>query len=317
MHLAAVEVLQLRLLPMLQMLRDGLWDKVSSFQSIVKIGRTHLMDAVPLTLGQEFSGYVEQIEQNIERITEGMSRLYHLAIGGTAVGTGLHAPRKFGEKMAERLSFLTAFPFLSAPNKFAALAAHDPLVSLHGALKTLACSLLKITTDLGFLGSGPRCGLGELTFPDNEPGSSIMPGKVNPTQCEALAMVCAQVIGNDMAITIGGSRGNFELNVYKPLIIHNFLGSCQLLADSIEAFTTYFIRGLEPNKGRIAHFVENSLMLATALSPVLGYDKAAQVAHKAFHENTSLKQACLSLGFLGEEEFDALVRPAQMIEGEP
>lgn len=313
MHISASQMLIERLLPMVRKLRDALQRKVSEFDQIVKIGRTHLMDAVPLTLGQEFSGYVEQINHSLERIESTLPRLHELAIGGTAVGTGLHAPKEFGEKAAKRLSEFTDIPFVTAPNKFAAIASHDILVSAHGAIKTLACSLLKIATDLSFLGSGPRCGLGELFFPENEPGSSIMPGKINPTQCEALSMVCVHVMGNDQAIAVAGSRGNFELNVFKPVIIYNFLDSCILLSDALRSFTEYFVQGLRPNLERIKHFVDRSLMLATSLTPYIGYDKAAKVALKAFHENITLKEACLELKFLTEKEFEEIVKPEKMV----
>lgn len=304
MYIAAAHNLNYRLIPMVHKLREALADKSKAFSAIVKIGRTHLMDAVPLTLGQEFSGYVEQLDQNLERIQAALPRLYELAIGGTAVGTGLNAPKDFGEKVAHRISEYTHLPFIPAPNKFAVIAAHDALVAAHGSLKTLACSLIKISTDLSFLGSGPRCGLGELQFPANEPGSSIMPGKVNPTQCEALAMVCTHVMGNDQAIAIAGSRGNFELNVFKPLLIHHFLSSSILLSDVLRSFTDYFVVGLQPNLEQIQTHVERSLMLVTALTPLIGYDKAGEVAKKAYRENTTLKEACLRLGYLSEDQFN-------------
>lgn len=313
MYIAAATNLNFRLLPMVRKLREVLTEKSEEFQGVIKIGRTHLMDAVPMTLGQEFSGYAEQIEQNIERIEASLPRLYELAIGGTAVGTGLHAPKGFGEKVATKIGEYTHLPFTSAQNKFAALAAHDPLVAAHGTLKILALSLMKIATDLSFLGSGPRCGLGELFFPENEPGSSIMPGKVNPTQCEALEMICAQVMGNDQALSIAGSRGNFELNVFKPMMIHNFLSSVILLADGLRAFTQYFMRGLRPNLELIRSYVDRSLMLVTSLTPTLGYDRAAKAAQKAYRENLTLKQACLEMGFLTEEKFDEIVRPEKMV----
>lgn len=312
MHMAAAHNINFRLLPMVRKLHETLKQKETEFKDVVKIGRTHLMDAVPVTLGQEFSGYREQIEQNIERIETTLPRLYELAVGGTAVGTGFNAPKGFGEKICEKLSQYTHLPFVSASNKFASLATHDPLVAAHGSLRVLACSLIKIATDLSWLGSGPRCGIGEIQFPQNEPGSSIMPGKVNPTQCEALSMICVHVMGNDQAIGIAGSRGNFELNVYKPMIIHNFLDSLTLLTDGIRAFTEYFIFGLKPNLYRIQEHLQNSLMLVTALSPFIGYDKAAQTAHKAYHENMTLKEACVQLGFLSENEFDSYVQPENM-----
>ena len=313
MHIAAVQEIELQLLPALKKLRDALQDKVVEFGSIVKIGRTHLMDAVPLTLGQEFSGYVAQIDQDIARIKMTLPDLYELAIGGTAVGTGLNAPRGFGDKMAAAIAKITGFPFVSAPNKFAALASHDPIVFASGALKTLACSLMKIANDIRWMGSGPRAGLNELSLPENEPGSSIMPGKVNPTQCEAMTMVCVQVLGNDATIGIAGSQGNFELNVFKPVIIHNFLHSIVLLEHACNAFTEHLLIGLKANKERIRSYVDQSLMLVTALSPKIGYDKAAEIAHKAFHENLTLKEACLKLGYLSGTEFDALIRPETMI----
>ena len=312
MHLAAVTELNRSLLPALHKIRDALEIKSKEFDSIVKIGRTHLMDAVPLTLGQEFSGYVAQIDQNIHRVNLVLPHLYELAVGGTAVGTGLNAPPGFGKKMAEHIAKLTGFPFVSAPNKFAALASHDPLVFASGALKTLACSLMKIANDIRWMGSGPRAGLHELFLPENEPGSSIMPGKINPTQCEAMTMVCTQVIGNDATITMAGSQGNFELNVYKTVIIHNFLQSITLLSDACRTFTDYLLNGLKPDEVRIQHHLQQSLMLVTALSPKIGYDKAAEIAHKAFHENLTLKESALKLGYLTEKEFNDLVRPRQM-----
>jgi len=313
MHIAAVWALRERLLPRLRQLHTALALKSKEFSEIIKIGRTHLMDAVPMTLGQEFSGYVEQLSQSIERIEASLPCLYELAIGGTAVGTGLQAPKQFGALVVARIAEMSQQPFVPAVNRFAAIATHDSLVAAHGAIRTLVCSLTKITTDLSFLGSGPRCGLGELLFPENEPGSSIMPGKINPTQCEALAMICIHVMGNDQAISIAGSRGNFELNVYKPMIIHNFLDSCVILSDSLRSFTDFFVQGLRPNKDQIKQHVDRSLMLVTSLSPVIGYDRAAKVALKAFHENITLKEACLALGFLTEKQFDETVRPEKMI----
>lgn len=313
MHIAAAEEITHRLLPTLDKMRDALAKKMHEFQSIIKIGRTHLMDAVPLSLGQEFSGYVEQLDQDIERITSCLPRIYELAIGGTAVGTGLNAPPDFGPLVSSMIANETKLPFTSAPNKFAALASHDPLVFLSSALKTLAVSLMKIANDFRWMGSGPRCGLFELILPANEPGSSIMPGKVNPTQCEAMMMVVAQVIGNDVAITFAGSQGNFELNVFKPLIIHNLLHSITLLSDTCHHFTESLIEGLKPNKKRIADYVSKSLMLVTALSPRLGYDKSAELTHYALEHDLSLKEACLNLGFLSEKEFDQLIQPEKMI----
>lgn len=313
MHIAAATEIYYTLLPVLSKMRQELADKMCEFNSIIKIGRTHLMDAVPLTLGQEFSGYVSQIDDNIERIQRNLSELFTLAIGGTAVGTGLNAPKEFGEKMANEIALYTGLPFVSAPNKFAALASHDPLVFMSGILKTLAASLLKIANDFRWMGSGPRCGLFELSLPQNEPGSSIMPGKVNPTQCESLSMVAIQVISNDNAITMAGSQGNFELNVYKPLIIHNFLDSVTLLSDSCLAFTNHLIIGLKPNVDRLQEMVNRSLMLATALTPKIGYDNASKAALKALHENLTLKEACLQLGLISEKEFDELVDPSKMV----
>lgn len=313
MHIAAAEEITHRLLPSLQKMRDALAKKMHEFESIIKIGRTHLMDAVPLSLGQEFSGYVEQLDQDIERIKSCLPRIYELAIGGTAVGTGLNAPPHFGELVSAAIAKETKLPFISAPNKFAALASHDPLVFASGALKTLAVSLMKIANDFRWMGSGPRCGLSELFLPANEPGSSIMPGKVNPTQCEAMTMVVAQVIGNDVAITFAGSQGNFELNVFKPLIIHNLLHSITLLSDTMHHFTDSLIEGLQPNKKKIAEYVGKSLMLVTALSPAIGYDKSAELAHYALEHDLSLKEACLKLGFLSEKEFDKLIQPKKMI----
>lgn len=313
MHIAAVQEVTSRLLPMVEKVKTALENKSKDFSHIVKTGRTHLMDATPLTLGQEFSGYVQQLEEGIERVKQTMGRLLELAIGGSAVGTGLLAPKGFGDLVADRLAKLLQLPFVSAPNKFAQLAAHDALVFSHSAIKGLAVSLSKIATDLSWLGSGPRCGLGELYFPENEPGSSIMPGKVNPTQCEAMLMVCAHVMGNDVAITIAGTRGNFELNVFKPMIIYNFLDSVTLLADVCRTFTEYFIEGLRPNEKRIASHVERSLMLVTALAPKLGYDKAAQIALKAFHEDITLREAAVNLGYITGAEFDILVQLEKMI----
>ncbi|NGX54787.1 MAG: Fumarate hydratase class II [Chlamydiae bacterium] len=313
MHVATAEQLTSHLIPMVKKLRDALEEKRKAFSDIVKTGRTHLMDATPLTLGQEFSGYVEQLDQDIERIEQSLPRIYELAIGGTAVGTGLLSPPHFAERVSARLAELTGLPFVSAPNKFAALAAHDPLVFASGALKTLAVSLNKIAADISWMGSGPRCGIGELLLPANEPGSSIMPGKINPTQCEAMAMVCAQVMGNDMAIAIGGSRGNFELNVFNPMIISNLLHSVQILGDVCRSFADKVVVGLQPNRDQIAKHLERSLMLVTALSPKIGYDKSSKIALKALHDNLSLKEACLELGFLSESEFDELVVPEKML----
>lgn len=313
MHIAAAERLNHDLLPAVAYLRNALAEKMREFQGIIKIGRTHLMDAVPLTLGQEFSGYVAQLDQNIERILWTLPHLYELAIGGTAVGTGLNANPKFAEIAAKNIAKITGLPFVSAANKFALLAAHDAVVFASGALKTLAASLMKISNDIRWMGSGPRCGLNELFLPENEPGSSIMPGKVNPTQCEALTMVCIQVMGNDTAITLAGSQGNFELNVYKPLIIFNFLHSVLLLSGAMRSFTKYLVDNLKANVEQLNSNVERSLMLVTALTPKIGYDKAAKIAHVAFKEDITLKKACMMLGYLSEQEFDALVQPQNMV----
>ncbi|HEY9824285.1 MAG TPA: class II fumarate hydratase [Stenomitos sp.] len=313
MHIAAVETLHHQLLPAVTRLRDELAAKAEQYQEIVKIGRTHLMDAVPLTLGQEFSGYVSQLDRNIERIRATLPDLYELALGGTAVGTGLNTHPAFAVQVAARIADLTGLPFVTAPNKFAALAAHDAIVMASGALKTLAGSLLKIANDLRWMGSGPRCGLGELVLPANEPGSSIMPGKVNPTQCEAMTMVCVQVMGNDTAIAIAGSQGNFELNVFKPMMIHNLLHSIRLLSDSCRSFTEHLVVGLEPNRTQIQALVQRSLMLVTALTPKIGYNRAAEVAKLAYANNKTLREVCLELGYLSGEEFDQTVRPEAMI----
>jgi fumarate hydratase class II len=314
MHIAAAESVVFKLIPAIKHLRDALAKKRKAFEHIVKVGRTHLQDAVPLTLGQEFSGYVAQLDAAIRNIEMTLPGLYELAVGGTAVGTGLNSHPQFAELAAKKIAEITSLPFVSAPNKFAALAAHDAIVFASGGLKTLACALMKIANDVRWLGSGPRCGLGELILPENEPGSSIMPGKVNPTQCEAMTMVCVQVMGNDAAIGFAGSQGNFELNVFKPVMIYNFLHSVTLLADSARMFTEFCVDSLEADERRIAFFVENSLMLVTALAPKIGYDKAAEIAHKAFHDDTSLLEACLTLGYLSEAEFKATVRPEKMTE---
>jgi fumarate hydratase class II len=313
MHVAAVRALVQDLLPRLLGLRDALSQKARAFADIVKIGRTHLQDATPLTVGQEFSGYVAQVERGVSHVRAVLPGLSELAIGGTAVGTGLNAPPDFGRRVAAELARMTELPFVSAANKFEALAAHDALLFAHGALKSLAAALMKIANDLRWLASGPRSGLGELRLPENEPGSSIMPGKVNPTQCEALSMVCCQVLGNDVAVNFGGASGNFELNVFKPLIIFNFLQSARLLTDSIDSFTRYCVEGIEADTARIAESVANSLMLVTALTPHIGYDRAAEIAKKAHHEGTSLREAALALGHVTEEEFDGWVRPERMV----
>lgn len=313
MHIAAAEMIIYQLLPAVRELRDALEMKQKEFASIVKIGRTHLQDAVPLTLGQEFSGYVSQLNANLSAIDEVLPRLYRLAIGGTAVGTGLNAPAQFANKVAAQIAELTDLPFISAPNKFAALAANDEIVLISGVLKTLACSLMKIANDIRWMGSGPRAGIGELILPENEPGSSIMPGKVNPTQCEAMTMVCIKVMGNDTAIAFAGSQGNFELNVFKPLMIYSLTQSIYLIADACHSFTKHCITGLEANKQRIKEHVENSLMLVTALNPVIGYDKAAKIAKKAYAEGTTLREASIALDFLSGEEFDKYVKADKMI----
>ena len=317
MHVAAAIEVNSHLLPAVQKLHEAIDAKAKEFANIVKIGRTHLQDATPLTLGQEFSGYAQQLEYGVQRIKDTLPRLYNLAQGGTAVGTGLNAIEGFAEGIAEEISKVTGLPFKTAPNKFEALATHDAFVEAHGALNTLAVSLMKIANDIRFLGSGPRCGLGELSLPENEPGSSIMPGKVNPTQCEAMTMVCAQVMGNNVAVTVAGSNGHFELNVFKPVIIRNFLQSVRLLGDACDSFREHCVVGIEANTKRISAILNESLMLVTALNPYIGYDKAAAAAKKAHKEGTTLKQACLSLGVLTEEQFDKWVRPEQMISPTP
>jgi fumarate hydratase class II len=312
MSIAAAEVVVHNLLPAVRELRNALDAKARAFAGIVKIGRTHLQDATPITLGQEFSGYVALLDADLIRIEASLPGIMSLGIGGTAVGTGLNSHPEFGERAARKISELTGLPFTSNPNKFAALSAHDEFVFASGALKTLACTLMKIANDIRWLASGPRCGLGELTIPENEPGSSIMPGKVNPTQSEAMTMVCCQVMGNDAAIGFAGSQGNFELNVFKPVIIHNFLHSVRLLSDACRAFTHHCAIGIEPNMERINHYVQDSLMLVTALNPHIGYDKAAQIAKKAHKEKTSLREAAIASGHLTGEQFDAWVIPEAM-----
>ena len=313
MHVAAALEITERLLPSLRALRDALAVKAREFADIVKIGRTHLQDAVPLTLGQEFSGYAAQLDAGIARIEATLPGLLALAIGGTAVGTGLNAPAGFGDAVARRLAALTGLPFTSAANKFAALAAHDDLVMASGALRTLAGALMKIANDLRWLASGPRSGLGELTLPENEPGSSIMPGKVNPTQCEALTMVAVEVIGNDTAVAIAGAQGNFELNVFKPLIIFNVLRSVHLLADACARFREFCVEGVEANRARIAELVDRSLMLVTALAPHIGYDRAAAIAKRAHAEGLTLREAALASGYVTAEQYERWVRPADMV----
>ncbi len=313
MSVAAVQAIHDRLMPALSSLRDTFSAKSEAFKDIVKIGRTHLQDATPLTLGQEISGWVSQLDHGIAHVRASLTHLCELALGGTAVGTGLNAHPEFGARVAKELGKATGLPFVSARNKFEALAANDALVNAHGALKTIAASLTKIANDVRWLASGPRCGIGEISIPENEPGSSIMPGKVNPTQSEAVTMLCAQVLGNDVAVNVGGASGAFELNVFKPLIIHNFLQSVRLLADGAESFRDHCAAGIEPRRERIAELMQNSLMLVTALNPHIGYDKAAQIAKKAHKEGTTLKQAALALGYVTAEQFDQWVRPEKMV----
>ncbi|MBB5391093.1 MULTISPECIES: class II fumarate hydratase [unclassified Herbaspirillum] len=312
MHVAACMAVAAHLIPSLHKLRATLEEKSAKFADVVKIGRTHLQDATPLTLGQEFSGYVAQLAHAEAAIIATLNGVSELAAGGTAVGTGLNAHPEFGERVAAELARHFGFPFKTAPNKFAALAGHDALVAAHGGLKTLAAALMKIANDVRWLASGPRSGLGEITIPENEPGSSIMPGKVNPTQCEALTMLCAQVFGNDVALNIGGASGNFELNVFKPVIIHNFLQSVRLLADGMASFEEHCARGIEANRERIADLMERSLMLVTALAPHIGYDKAAKIAKQAHHDGTTLKQAALALGYVTEQQFAEWIKPEEM-----
>ncbi|KAF7789910.1 hypothetical protein EIP86_000858 [Pleurotus ostreatoroseus] len=316
MHVAAVVEIHHSLLPALKALRDALEQKSKDFEHIIKIGRTHLQDATPLTLGQEFSGYVQQVTNGIARVEAVLPRLSLLAQGGTAVGTGLNTKKGFDVKVAAEITNLTGIEFKTAPNKFEALAAHDALVETHGALNVVACSLMKIANDIRYLGSGPRCGLGELALPENEPGSSIMPGKVNPTQCEALTMVAAQVIGNQTAVSVAGASGQFELNVFKPVIIKNVLQSIRLLADGSRSFTEHCVVGIKANEKRIHTLLHESLMLATILNKHLGYDNVAKCAKKAHKEGTTLKQATVALGFLTPEEFDEKVRPELMLHPE-
>ncbi|TGL57828.1 class II fumarate hydratase [Leptospira jelokensis] len=313
MHIATAESIQKNLIPNLKLLHSILTNKANQFKGIIKIGRTHLQDATPLTLGQEFSGYAEQLSYSLDRISQVLPSVYRLALGGTAVGTGLNTHSNFPVKVAYAIAQETGIPFITAPNKFEALAANDSLVEVSGALKTIASSLLKIANDIRWLSSGPRSGIGEIRIPENEPGSSIMPGKVNPTQSEALTMVCAQVIGNDVAVTIGGASGNFELNVFKPLIIFNVLNSIRLLADASRSFAIHCVEGIEPNLEKIKTNLENSLMLVTALNPHIGYDKAAKIAKLAYAENLTLKEAGIKLGLLTAEEFDKWVNPKDMI----
>jgi fumarate hydratase, class II len=316
MHIAAAEETVRRLLPAIDQLRATLDRKAREFEDVVKIGRTHLQDATPLTLGQEMSGWVAQLDLAKAAIEATLPAVYQLAIGGTAVGTGLNAPHDFGERVARQIAKLTALPFTSAPNKFAALGGHEALVSLHGALKTLAAALMKIANDVRWLASGPRSGLGEIVIPENEPGSSIMPGKVNPTQAEAMTMACAQVMGNDVAVGIGGASGNFELNVFKPLIIHNVLQSLRLLGDASRSFEQFCASGIEPNRTRIKENLDRSLMLVTALNPHIGYDNAAKIAKKAHQDGTTLREAALALGLVTAKDFDNWVDPIKMTRPE-
>jgi fumarate hydratase class II len=313
MHVAAVIELRNELVPSVARLKEALAEKATAFKGIVKIGRTHLQDAVPLTLGQEFSGYVAQLDHGIAHIDASLPHLYELALGGTAVGTGLNTHPEYAVRVAQKLAELTGHPFVTAPNKFEALAASDALVHGHGALKALAASLTKIANDIRWLASGPRCGIGEITIPENEPGSSIMPGKVNPTQCEAVTMLAAQVMGNDVAVNIGGASGNFELNVYRPLIIHNFLQSSRLLADGSDSLRTHCVVGIEPNLERIQKNLETSLMLVTALNPHIGYDSAAKIAKTAHRQGKTLRQVAIELGLTTGEQFDAWVLPEKMV----
>ncbi len=312
MSIAAALETERTLIPAVRLLREALDAKAKEFASIVKIGRTHLMDATPLTLGQEFSGYVSMLDADLKRVEMILPDLAELALGGSAVGTGLNTHPEFAQRVAKKIAELTNYPFVTAPNKFAALSAHDAVVMASGALKTLACSLMKIANDVRWLGSGPRCGLGEITLPENEPGSSIMPGKVNPTQCEAMTMVAVQVMGNDAAIGFAGSQGNFELNVFKPVMIFNYLHSIRLLSDACRSFVEHCVVGIEPNRERIAHFLNDSLMLVTALNPKIGYDKAAEIAKTAHKEHSTLRATAIKLGYLTGEEFDAAVRPEEM-----
>ena len=313
MHVAATSQLNKMLLPALDALINTLDAKSTQFAGIIKVGRTHLQDAVPLTLGQEFSGYVAQLKLAHQAITLSMPQLYDLAIGGTAIGTGINTHPQFGVKVANELKKLTDIPFVSAPNKFAALSGHEPLVFVHGALKTLAVALMKISTDIRWMASGPRSGLGEITIPENEPGSSIMPGKVNPTQCEALAMLCYQVMGNDVTIAMAAASGNFELNVFKPVILHNFLQSIRILADGMKSFEQYCVRGIEPDIAKIAELMSRSLMLVTALSSHIGYDRCAIIAKSAYDKNIDLRQAAIESGFVTDLQFDAWVIPKNLI----
>ncbi|MXS84703.1 class II fumarate hydratase [Nitrosomonas sp. HPC101] len=313
MHIAAVEAIRNQLIPALEALRKTLASKSAAFSDIVKIGRTHLQDATPLTLGQEFSGYVSQLDHGLAHLESALPHLLELAQGGTAVGTGLNTHPEFAQRVAAEIARLSGYPFVTATNKFEALAAHDALVHAHGVLKTLATALIKIANDIRWLASGPRCGIGEILIPENEPGSSIMPGKVNPTQAEAVVMLACQIIGNDVAINLGGAMGNFELNAMKPLIIHNFLQSTRLLADGAKSFNTHCVTGITADTTRIQQHLQNSLMLVTALNPYIGYDKASEIAKKAHHETLTLKEAAIRLGYITAEQFDVWVNPHKMV----
>ena len=313
MHIACAEMITHQLIAAVKVLRNTLQEKSKAFAQIIKVGRTHLQDAVPLTLGQEFSGYVAQLNHSLEAIANVLPVLYRLALGGTAVGTGLNTPPQFAEKVAEHIAKLTRLPFYSTPNKFAALAAHDEIVLMSGVLKTLSCSLMKIANDVRWLASGPRCGIGEIFIPENEPGSSSMPGKVNPTQSEALTMVCVQVMGNDVAITIAGSQGNFELNVFKPVIAYNLIQSIYLLTDACRSFNNHCATGIEPHKEKIDIYLQNSLMLVTALNHIIGYDKASEISKKAYKEGLTLKEAALQLKYLTAEEFEKAINLKKMV----
>jgi fumarate hydratase, class II len=312
MHIAAAERMKNVLIPAVRRVHQAIAAKAAEFADVVKIGRTHLMDATPLTVGQEMGGWASLLDRDVTRLEQTLDGIYDLAIGGTAVGTGLNTHPEFAERAARKIAEITHLPFRSHGNKFAALSAHDELVFAHGAINTLACSLMKISNDIRWLASGPRCGLAELFIPENEPGSSIMPGKVNPTQCEAMTMVAVQVHGNNAAIAFAGSQGNFELNVFKPVIIYNFLHSVTLLSDACRGFVDHLVRGIALNRPKIDEYVKNSLMLVTALAPHIGYDKSAKIAHEAFVQNSSLREACLKLGYLSGEEFDRIVRPEEM-----
>ncbi|MBZ5654227.1 MAG: class II fumarate hydratase [Acidobacteriia bacterium] len=312
MHIAAAERVKNALIPAIKTVRDAIRAKAKEFENVVKIGRTHLQDAVPLTVGQEFGGWASLLDRDIHRLEQVLDGLYDLAIGGTAVGTGLNTHPEFAERAAKKIAELSGLPFRSHPNKFAALSAHDEIVFAQGAMETLAASLMKISNDIRWLASGPRCGLGELSIPENEPGSSIMPGKVNPTQCEAMTMVCVQVHGATAAVGFAGSQGNFELNVFKPVIIYNFLHSVTLITDACHGYVEYMVKGIEVDRAKVDWYVKNSLMLVTALAPKVGYDKAAQIAHTAHVEHSSLREAALKLGHLTGEEFDQLMKPEKM-----